>query len=99
MKIKYLVSMAGSAVVFSAGQVADINVDEARRLVDAGFVEALEEFPVVETASDPAAGKPESGIETTVDQTETEQAISDPDPEAAVADVSGVEKRVKASKA
>lgn len=99
MKIKYLVSMAGTAVVFSAGQIADINVDEARRLVDAGFVEALEEFPVVETGSDPAAGEPASGLEAAVDQTETEQAIADPDPEAAVADVSGLEKRVKASKA
>lgn len=45
MKIKFLVSMAGSEWAYSPGQVAEIEQAEAVRLVEAGFA-----VPVVDAA-------------------------------------------------
>ena len=39
MKVKYLVGMAGSGYVRNPGDVADLDADEAGRLIEKGFVE------------------------------------------------------------
>jgi hypothetical protein len=45
MKIKMLTSMSGVEFTRNVGEEVDVDADEARRLVDAQFAEALEEFP------------------------------------------------------
>ncbi len=45
MKIKYLVSMAG-APDRHPGDVADVDADEAGRLIEAGYAEATTDAPV-----------------------------------------------------
>lgn len=94
MKLKILASLAGVSFMLNAGQTVDMDIDEARRLVDAGFAEALEPFPV--TPDDQPVEPPVGNIETTDNQAASEQAVADPDPELAVAEDAAVEKRVKA---
>lgn len=41
MKVKFLTSLCGGKIDYHAGDEANINDNEALRLIDAGFVEAI----------------------------------------------------------
>lgn len=64
MKVKMLVSMSGVEFTRSIGDEVEIDADEARRLVDAQFAEALEEFPSADIGNAGApSGAGEAGKE------------------------------------
>lgn len=47
MKIRFLTAMAGPAVSYAVGEVADIDDAEAANLINAGFAEPVEAAPAV----------------------------------------------------
>jgi hypothetical protein len=62
MKIKLLTSMAGVHHSWAAGDIVEIPSKEARRLIDAGFAEAILTTPkVVENAKAIQAGAERRG--------------------------------------
>lgn len=55
MKVKMLTTQAGPKGVFLRGAIRDLSVDEAKELVERGYAEALEKFPLPKEAPEEKA--------------------------------------------